>query len=159
MRYKFGLGSLELSWEGLGRTLSSVGINNPEPPLQPSAVTEEFSYNLNQLMVTYETNFERFGIGSAIGKNFLSIKKNVPNGNEKLPLIDNGTSQYIARFHISFNFYGSETVAFSIKPFIQLGISEADLSSLITNLKVENPNTQEGFPLWGFSFAFYNGRQ
>ena len=159
LRYKFGLGSLEFSWEGLGRTISSVGKFNPNPPAQPSAVTEELRYRLNLLLLTYETNFDRVGVGSSIGRNFLSISELIPNNRANISLLDGNQGQFVARFHLAFNFYGSSTVAFAIKPFIQLGTTDADLSSYTRNLSVSATDTNEDFLMWGLSFAFYNGRQ
>jgi len=160
LRYKFGLGSLELSWEGPGRTIESVGKFNPEPPARPSAVTEEIRYRLNLILLSYETNFDRFGVGTSVGRNFLSISELIPNDNANISLLDGNQGQFVARFHLAFNFYGSNTVAFAIKPFVQVGINDADLSSYTRNLGVTTAaDTGEGFLMWGLSFSFYNGRQ
>lgn len=161
VRYKFGIGALELNWESLDRNLSSTGFLTPEPPLDKSSSTEELQYSLNMLMVTYETNFGRLGVGSSIGKNFVSVKEVLAN-KDKLPLLrsaNGNTIQYFARFHLSFNFFGNNTVAFAIKPFIQIGFTDVDLQPLADNFSVTSTENKESFPLFGLSFAFYNGRQ
>ncbi len=160
-RYKFGIGSLELGWERVSRTLTSTGINFQAPPLTPIGISQEFQYSLNMIMLTYETNFGLLGIGSSIGQAFVSVKETAIGGNENPSLLDRDADndQYIARFHLSFNFFGNNTVAFSIKPFIQVGLTNVDMSSLASNLMVSNPQTEESFPMLGISFAFYNGRQ
>jgi len=163
LRYKLDLGSLELHWESISRTLASTGRTRPEPPLPTTSLTQEIQYSLNMLMLTYETNFNRIGIGSSIGKNFLGIKEILSNSKDKPSFLDNDSGQdsnhFIARFHIAFNFYGNSTVAFAIKPFIQFAVTNSDLTPLADNLGVSTNNTKEGFPMWGLSFAFYNGRQ
>lgn len=161
VRYKIGISALELNWESLDRTLTSTGFLTPEPPLSKSSSSQELRYSLKMLMLTYETNFGLLGIGSSLGRNFVSIKETV-SPDDKLPLLaddNSSSSQYFARFHLAFNFFGNNTVAFAIKPFIQFGLTDVDLLPLADNFSVSAAETNESFPLFGLSFAFYNGKQ
>jgi len=156
-RMKFGIGSLELNWENLGRTITSVGFINPLPPTPPTSTTEEFRYSLNMLMLTYETSYRSIGVGSSIGRNLINIKRGT---SEKVSLFkDADRSQYFVRFHVAFNFSGNSTVAFAIKPFIQIPLSEIDLQPVADKINATNVGNNEKFPMFGLAFAFYNGRQ
>ncbi len=159
VRYKFGIGSLELNWENLGRTISSTGFISPTPPQPEISETEEFRYSLNMLMLTYETSYKSIGVGSSIGRNSVSIKRGTGNSRSSLFNPTDDRSQYFARFHLAFNFYGSSTVAFAIKPFIQVPLSDINLQPFATKVGATNDRFDESFPMFGLSFAFYNGRQ
>lgn len=160
-RYKFSAGSLELNWEGLIRDIRAVGFNKQPVPLSPEATAEEIKYSLNMLMLTYETNFGICAIGSSLGRNVVNIKQTTNGNSDKFPLFRPGDtrSSYFARFHLAFNIKGNKSVAFSIKPFIQIALTDIELGSVANNLRIEEKSYKEGFPLWGVSFAFYNGLQ
>jgi len=114
------------------------------------------------LMLSYESNFGLLGMGTTIGKNFVKISQIVPGTSNKLNLLENSTTntnQLFARFNLSFNFSGNNTVAFAIKPFVQVPLQNIDLSAMADILEVENPESTESFPMWGVTFTFYNGRQ
>ena len=159
-RYKFGIGSIELNWENLSRSTTSIGFVNPVPPATASSASEEFRYKLNMLMLTYESSsLKAIGVGSSIGRNRISIERDA--GNEPAPQFGEGDNrnQYFARFHLAFNFYGSSTVAFAIKPYVQLPLTDIDLLPFATRIGATNDRYDESFPMFGLTFAFYNGRQ
>ena len=157
-RYKLGIGSLELNWENLGRTIKSIGFINPVPPSPASSATEEYRYSFNMLMITYESSFKSIGVGSSIGRNQINIQRDT---GDKVSLFknDDDRNQFFTRFHLTFNFYGSSTVAFAIKPFIQIPLSDINLQPFATKVGATNDRYDESFPMFGLSFAFYNGRQ
>lgn len=160
-RYKFGISSIELNWEGLGRDIRSVGFDKPTATAAPMATAEEIKYSLNMLMITYETSFGIYGIGSSLGRNVVNIKQQATGTTDKVSLFNNSDtrSSYFARFHFALNFKGNGSVAFAIKPFVQIPLSDIELSSVATKLGLEEKTYAEGFPLFGIGFAFYNGRQ
>jgi len=162
LRYRFNSAAVELGWESLARSTSSVGILRPGPPLASSSVTTEFNYRFNMVMISYESNFGLLGIGSTLGYNLVSIEENIQNSTVDSNLLinsPNGRDQFFIRFNLAFNITGNETVSFAIKPFIHIPLSEVDLSSKADLLNVQSSETKESFPAWGLSFSFYNGRQ
>lgn len=161
LRQGFSFGAVTVDWENLSRSVTSVGITRLPLPAQPISETIELTYTLNMLMVGLETRYGRLGLGSALGRNFVSITRETAQG-EDFSLLSSSqgtTSQNFARFHFSLNFSGSPTVAFALKPFIQIPLSKVDLSSVATELGINKVETSESFPLIGLSFSFYNGRQ
>jgi len=161
LRYKFSSSSVELHWESLARSTSSVGISRPNPA-SLSAVSMEFNYRFNMLMLSYESNFGIFGVGSTIGYNIVSIEQTVQNSQVDSNLLfnaPNGRDQYFIRFNIALNFTGNANVSFAIKPYIHIPLSDIDLLSKAQILGVQSDETRESFPAWGLSFSFYNGRQ
>lgn len=162
LRYKTDFGNFEFSWESLARTTSSVGILRPPDPAPLSSSSNEFRYRFNMLMVTYESIFGLIGVGSTLGVNLASLDQVVQGTTDEFDLLGespSGNDQYFARLHLSFNFAGNSSVAFAIKPYIQIPITNIDLSSFASVLDVQNAETQESYPAWGLSFTFYNGRQ
>jgi len=162
-RYKFGRGSLELSWQNLSRERKSVGFQRPDPPLQPTSISEEFKYGMSMFMLTYENTFGRIGLGTSVGRNFVTVNQTTTNGQDSVPLLISAEqprpSHYVGRIHLAYNFFGNNTVSFAIKPYVQFGLTDLDISPLSSNLGIELEDTQESFPLIGISFAFYNGKQ
>jgi len=161
LRQGFAFGAVTVDWENLSRSLSAVGITRLPLPSQPVSETIELTYTFNMLMVGLETRYGRLGLGSALGRNFVSITRETVQGEDfsLLRSSQGSTSQTFARFHFSLNFSGSPTVAFALKPFIQIPLSKVDLSSVATELGINKVETEESFPLFGLSFSFYNGRQ
>jgi len=160
-RYRVGGSSLELSWENLSRDRELQGINQTDVNSRPVSLTREFQYSFNMFMLTFETKYDMFGIGSAIGRNFVSLSEETTNGTGKSRIISRNAdaAQTFARFHLSFNFSGSGTVAFAIKPYIQIPLSKVDISSMASYLDVSQAQSDESYPMFGLSFNFYNGRQ
>lgn len=160
-RYNFGLGNFELSWESLSRSKTAVGVTRPPDPEPLTSNSTEFNYRFNLLMLTYESNFGLLGVGSSLGYNLVSINQVVQNTSDKFDLLTggDGSNQFVARFHLSLNFAGNSTVSFAIKPFIQFSLTDIDLQPMANLLEVQPAETSESFPMWGLSFAFYNGRQ
>jgi len=159
-RYAFGSSSLELSWENLSRARTSQGTIIPEQPAIPISTSKEFQYAFNMFMITFETRYELFGIGSSIGKSYYSMSEEaIGGGDSSFFRNDADTSQFFARFHISLNFSGRGTVAFAIKPYVQIPLSKIDLTDVASRLNVTNDDYNESFNMIGLSFNFYNGRQ
>ena len=162
LRYKTDVGNFEFSWESLARSTSSVGILRPPDPAPLSSSSNEFQYRFNMLMVTYETIFGLIGVGSTLGVNLASLDQSVQGANDSFDLLRDsasGNDQYFARIHLSFNFSGNSSVAFAIKPYLQIPLTDIDLSAMASILGVQNTETNESYPAWGLSFVFYNGRQ
>lgn len=161
LRQGFSFGALTIDWENLSRSITSVGITRLPLPAPPTSETVELTYTFNMLMVGIETRYGRLGLGSALGRNFVAVTRETVQGEDfsLLTFAQGSTNQNFARFHLSLNFSGSPTVAFSIRPFIQIPLSKVDLSSFASELGVSVAETDESFPLIGLSFSFYNGRQ
>ena len=161
LRQKFSFGSITLDWENISRSLTGSGINRLPLPALPVSVPFEVNYTFNSIMVGLETEYGRLGLGSAIGKNFVAISQETANGDNSslLRLSDGPKDQFFARFHLAFNFSGSSTVAFSIRPYLQIPISKVALSAFATELGVSRTETDESYPMFGLTFAFFNGRQ
>ena len=161
LRYKFEFAAITFDWEGLNRSISSVGFTNQAFPNLPISSRFELNYGFNNLMVGLETSYGRWGIGSNIGRTRISLTRNTI-GDEEFSLFSRSNvsrNQYFARFHLSIDFIGNRTVAFSIRPFIHIPITDIDLSPIAQELQVSVPDTEESFPMFGLSFSFYNGRQ
>ncbi len=159
-RYKFGIGALELNWESLSRTRTSIGkILPPEPQISTSN-SKEYKYSLNMLMLTYESSFGIIGVGSSIGSNLVAVKEKIQTSNDSSQILaEDDRSQIFARFHLAFNFTGNGTVSFAIKPFYQLPLSNINLKPMADRFEIQNDTYDESFPMFGISFTFYNGRQ
>lgn len=159
-RYKFGIGALELNWESMSRTRTSIGKTLPPEPEISTSNSKEYKYSLNMLMLTYESSFGILGVGSSIGNNLVAVKEKIQTSNESSQILqEDNRSQLFARFHLSFNFTGNGTVSFAIKPFYQLPLTTINLQPMAERFDVQNDTYDEGFPMFGISFTFYNGRQ
>lgn len=157
VRYGIGIGNLEFSWERLSIDRKSIGIDRPTVIQQATASPYEISYSFNQLFVTYESRFGILGIGSSVGVNRVGISAPTTNSDDKDRLLSE--SQIMSRFHVSLNFEGNSSVAISLKPFIQIPLTDIDLSPAIDILDTATTEKKETFPLVGLSLIFYNGPQ
>lgn len=151
-KYRIGRQSIELSWDHLSRQRLGVGETSDMTLFQ-----QELFYSFNQLLLSVESSFGQFGIGSGIGFNKVKIKDRIGNSEVKKTLVSE--YQTVARFHLAVNFVGQKTVSFAIKPFIQIPLDKINLAPLAQELEV-NPELvdEESFPYFGISFIFYNGK-
>lgn len=160
LRYKVGGSSLEINWENLSRARSSVGITRPELPALPVSFRQEFEYSFNMFLLTFESQYESFGIGTSLGKNFVAMTQKTTGG-DKFSFFNNevDANQLFARFHLSLTFKGRGTVAFALKPYVQIPLGNINLTPIAEKLDVTNTDYQESYSMFGLSFNFYNGRQ
>ena len=97
-------------------------------------------------------------MGGSIGRNLVNIRRGSGSGSSLFNLEDD-RSQFFARLHLAFSFSGSSTVAFAIKPYVQIPLTDINLQAVASRLNASNNEFNERFPMFVLSFAFYNGRQ
>ncbi len=153
LRYKLGASALEMTWDNYTTNKEAVGET-----IDGSLFLEELFYSMNQLSLGFENYIGIVGIGSAIGVNKVKIKDRIASSDFKKTIISD--NQFTLRLNLSFNFQSDNSVGFSIKPYVQIPLSDIELAPLADQLGVSSSDPKnESFLIWGISLNFYNGRQ
>lgn len=154
LRYKFSENSgFEVNWQNLTRSKEAIGeIDNS------SLFQQELFYSFNQFYLAYQSEFSGFGMGVGLGYNRVRIKDKIANSDFKQTILNQ--NQLFAKINLSIYFKSSETISFSLQPFIQIPLDDINLNPLKSALDLNtNGDALEGFKMIGLSFIFYNGPQ
>ncbi|NNL93123.1 MAG: hypothetical protein HKO66_12865 [Saprospiraceae bacterium] len=154
LRLKFSENSaIELSWANLAKSTKAIGEIN-----ETDLFRQELFYSFNQYYISYQSLFDRYGLGVGIGTNKVKIKDRIGGSEFKETVVSQ--HQLFTRINLSIYFQSKKTVSFAIQPFIQIPLSDINLSSLRNELKLPaDSNASDSFKMIGISFIFYNGRQ
>jgi hypothetical protein len=154
LRFKVSESSaFELSWQNLSRSREAVGEIN-----DVSLFKQELFYSFNQLYVSYQSDFNGYGMGVGLGYNKVKAKDRIAGSDFKETVINE--SQLFAKINLSIYFKSSSSVSFAIQPYYQFSLADINLNPLRTELGLSESGTaDEPFNMFGISFVFYNGRQ
>ena len=151
-QYKMGRNAIELSWEHLSTKREGVGET-----MLMTLFQQELFYSFNQILFNFERSFGMFGLGGGLGFNKVTVRDKISTSEVKKTIVSD--RQAVARFSLSFNFSEAQRVSFAVKPYIQIPLSDIDLSNLATELEVDQTVYEpESFPMIGVALIFYNGR-
>lgn len=151
-RYKIDSYALELSWDNYSQSKNGIGETSNGGFFQ-----QELFYSMNQFSFGFENYFGVFGLGSAVVWNKVKIKDRIANSDSKKTLVSE--NQLNLKINASYNFRNKRMVGLSLKPFVQIPLSNISLDNLADELNVNAPDQEESFLIWGISFIFYNGKQ
>lgn len=154
VRFKFTESSaFELGWQNLSRSREAIGEIN-----DVSLFKQELFYSFNQLYVSYQSDFNGYGMGVGLGYNKVKIKDRIAGSDFKETVIDEG--QLFAKINLAIYLKSSSSVSFSIQPYYQFSLTDFNLNLLNKELGLPDGNdVNEPFNTIGISFIFYNGRQ
>lgn len=150
VRYKLDKTMLELAWHNAGRDRTALSYDSSTDSFDE----RKYDFTLNTFSIGADQYFGAVGVGTAIGRSSYKIKRSVDSNSLDL---DN-TSYWTADIHLNWRVQQSKTVSVVLRPYYQIGLSDADVSGLLSDIGIK-PTSNERVSLFGLSFLFYNGRQ
>ena len=152
LRYRVGNIAAEVGWESISRDRTALTYR----AANDSFTDRQYNYSLSGLSVGVDNYFGRFGLGSVLLYNKLSIDRTI--GNNNLGIVSD--RQLALRLQFIWQVQESEMVAVQIKPYYQFNLKGYSLSNLATDLDVSGSiDADESPKVFGISLIFYNGRQ
>ena len=152
LRYRVGNIAAEVGWESISRDRTALTYR----AANDSFTDRQYNYSLSGLSVGVDNYFGRFGLGSVLLYNKLSIDRTI--GNNNLGIVND--RKLALRLQFIWQVQESEMVALQIKPYYQFNLKGYNLSNLANDLDVSGSiDANESPKIFGISLIFYNGKQ
>lgn len=159
LRYRMNAVGFELSWHNMSHKSDVIGTLNNKSSFQDKWFTSLTEYALG-----IENYFGNFGYGASIGYRTARIKTDITGAPRKKRLVTT-ESGMASKFYLIFQYPGDK-VGIAFKPYVQVPLKDADVSSFDQELNAQLNNSYlavqpqaEKFFLYGISIVLYNGKQ
>ncbi|MFK7808266.1 MAG: hypothetical protein AB8F74_10740 [Saprospiraceae bacterium] len=151
IRYRIGFVGLEASWKASFADVEAEG----RTPSTNAEFLKRFLYRFNSYTFGVENYIGNFGFGANLGYNRMTVREK--NSSDRFNLLK--TDQWIGTVFLGIYTNHDGYVSFGIRPFVQLPLSQFDISGLATSL--DEPNSGEllekEYMTFGISLVIFNG--
>lgn len=152
-RYRVGFVGLNADWTPRFQLSEFNGIN-------PATNANEFRklyYRLNSYSLGLEFFIQKFSFGASYDWNDIRIRTENTQRTDRHQIFDaNNTS---TSFYLSLNVYGNENLTIALQPYVQIPLTNFDLTNLENDLNTgaDLDDYEDGFMNFGFKLVLQNG--
>ena len=149
--HRFGIFAIELDWENINRSRSSLLYNSTNDSFQ----SDLYKFSFNSLSLSMDTYTSRFGFGVGLYNQKLRIRREI--GNDELKLVTQ--NEYALDLHMNISFSTGSIISVVLKPYYRFSLGSYNLqpfaNDLLSTSSVETLPMKIGF--YGIRLVFYNG--
>lgn len=152
-RYRVEYVGINLDWTPKFQVIDFKGINSATD----ASEFRKLYYRLDSYSLGVEFFIQKFSFGASYDWNKMRVRSESTERSDRHVIFDAKSTS--SQFFVSLNVYGNENLTIALQPYIQIPLTNFDLTDLETDLNtgVNLDDYEEGFMTYGLKLVFQNG--